>query len=404
MAIQFQCPYCSATIRVPDTASGKSGQCPKCQARLKIPEVTPPLAAPPPLPDPPTPALPPKKGPLLGDQSTVFVLPPIESDPVRMSGPIIGPPPEIAPPPPAPAANPQQAREEYEQGQSWLKKPHVPGAGWPAADRAVQHFRSALELDPRNSDYATRAGVACAVSIERFLESWGQGPLISIAACHLQAPLGKQIDKAEQLFRPTGLSNENLQLMQQRANEGLECFGRALTIDPADTVTLCHRAELLRNLGAFPAALDDAKGVLASPLVPSKTRDAAQQVADFILGEDSPLRTYLTRSEAQQLPPPNWLRLPKSRAASVAAQATQDEFPLFAPRGSLDPTQAEVPLLIGPAIGAGAAPSIAKRLKTRKSGGMAGIIIPLLMGLVLVACGLRILVRQSAHAHRPGEW
>lgn len=385
MAIQFQCPYCSATIRVPDSASGKAGQCPKCQARLKIPEVAPP---PPGSEIPPTPSLP-QTGPLLGDKSTVFLLPPVEVSPPVPGGLIIGPPPEpIAPPPPA-AINPQQAREEYEQGQTWLTKPYVPGAGWPAADRAVQHFRQAAAFDPRNSDYATRAGIACATSIERFLESWGKGPLISIAACHLNSPLGKQIDKTEQLFRPSGLSPDNLQLLQQRANEGLEWYAKALAIDATDSIARCYRAELLRNLGAFGAALDDAKGVLGSSLVPTKTRDAAQQVADFILGEDSPLRKYLTRSEAQNLPAPDWLRLSKSRAAAASALATQDEIPLFTPRGSLDPTQAEVPLFAGPVGGASAASSVATRLKKqRKSGGWGGVVIPVVLGLVLVAVGL----------------
>lgn len=57
MAIQFQCPYCAATMRVPDAAAGKQTTCPSCQSDLLVPEVRPPagLAAPrasPPLPEP----------------------------------------------------------------------------------------------------------------------------------------------------------------------------------------------------------------------------------------------------------------------------------------------------------------------------------------------------------------
>ena len=39
MAIEFNCPYCLATIRVPDAYSGKQGRCPKCDTRLLIPSV-----------------------------------------------------------------------------------------------------------------------------------------------------------------------------------------------------------------------------------------------------------------------------------------------------------------------------------------------------------------------------
>lgn len=45
MAIEFNCPYCTATIRVPDAYSGKQGRCPKCDKRLLIPTVSIPDAA-----------------------------------------------------------------------------------------------------------------------------------------------------------------------------------------------------------------------------------------------------------------------------------------------------------------------------------------------------------------------
>ena len=39
MAIQFNCPYCTATIRVADEFAGKQGRCPKCDTRLMVPRV-----------------------------------------------------------------------------------------------------------------------------------------------------------------------------------------------------------------------------------------------------------------------------------------------------------------------------------------------------------------------------
>ncbi|MFG0331988.1 MAG: hypothetical protein ACF8TS_01375, partial [Maioricimonas sp. JB049] len=65
MAIQFNCPDCTSSIRVGDEAAGKIGRCPKCDQRLRVPQVTPPpapspaepaAAAPAPTPtEPPTP-------------------------------------------------------------------------------------------------------------------------------------------------------------------------------------------------------------------------------------------------------------------------------------------------------------------------------------------------------------
>jgi len=40
MAIEFHCPYCTAAIRVPDTAAGKRGTCPKCATKLLVPDVS----------------------------------------------------------------------------------------------------------------------------------------------------------------------------------------------------------------------------------------------------------------------------------------------------------------------------------------------------------------------------
>lgn len=46
MAIQFHCPYCTAPIRVPDTAAGKKGTCPKCGEKLLVPRIAAPPAPP----------------------------------------------------------------------------------------------------------------------------------------------------------------------------------------------------------------------------------------------------------------------------------------------------------------------------------------------------------------------
>lgn len=45
MAIEFNCPYCSAVIRVPDNAGGGKGKCPRCARRITVPKVSPPKAA-----------------------------------------------------------------------------------------------------------------------------------------------------------------------------------------------------------------------------------------------------------------------------------------------------------------------------------------------------------------------
>ncbi len=37
MAIEFHCPYCTATVRVGLEAAGKVGRCPKCDTRLRVP-------------------------------------------------------------------------------------------------------------------------------------------------------------------------------------------------------------------------------------------------------------------------------------------------------------------------------------------------------------------------------
>jgi hypothetical protein len=39
MAVQFDCPYCTATMRVPDAAMGTIGRCPKCETSLRVPVV-----------------------------------------------------------------------------------------------------------------------------------------------------------------------------------------------------------------------------------------------------------------------------------------------------------------------------------------------------------------------------
>jgi hypothetical protein len=50
MAIEFNCPYCTATVRVGDAASGKIGRCPKCETRIRVPSIAPPQGGPAPQP------------------------------------------------------------------------------------------------------------------------------------------------------------------------------------------------------------------------------------------------------------------------------------------------------------------------------------------------------------------
>lgn len=56
MAIEFNCPYCTATVRVGDNAAGRMGKCPKCQTRILVPR---PTAPPPPAIEIPQPIEPP---------------------------------------------------------------------------------------------------------------------------------------------------------------------------------------------------------------------------------------------------------------------------------------------------------------------------------------------------------
>lgn len=48
MAIEFHCPYCTATIRVPDEYAGRKGSCPKCSTKLLVPTIERPSESAPP--------------------------------------------------------------------------------------------------------------------------------------------------------------------------------------------------------------------------------------------------------------------------------------------------------------------------------------------------------------------
>ncbi|MEZ6064806.1 MAG: hypothetical protein R3B90_03650 [Planctomycetaceae bacterium] len=340
--------------------------------------------------------------PLLGDGSVLFKLPPADdpgdglaaSAPATSSG-------TAAPPP-----DPRQAKREYEEGLAWLNKPVVPGAGWPAADRAVQHFTEAARLDPTNSDYAMQAGIACRQSIRHFLLSWGEGPLTSIAAFHRHEPLGEAIHQSQGLFRPTALSEANSAMLRARAQAGIDWFSRALRIAPGDSVTLCHRAELLRDIGAFGPALADAAASLQSPLVPTATRALAQEVTDFILGEDSALRPFLTRSETRQLAAPIGIELPKTLtvpAASAplapnltAAQTVGNEFGFLSheagPAGpvldpALVPTINEIPLVTSASARDRRQPRT-PRVRNKQATNWLTIAIPVVLAIVLLGGGV----------------
>lgn len=45
MAILFSCPYCTASVKVPDQAAGKVGACPKCGTKIRVPIVGPPASS-----------------------------------------------------------------------------------------------------------------------------------------------------------------------------------------------------------------------------------------------------------------------------------------------------------------------------------------------------------------------
>jgi hypothetical protein len=391
MAIQFNCPYCTAPIKVPDSSSGKIGRCPKCETRLRVPDLAPAgttgnKAQPPAL----APVNPPPvaKGALLEDDVSAVIAPPQELLSLGEE--------ELL-----------SAREEYDLGKAWLSRPVIPGAGWPAADRAVGHFSRAAELDPANGDYAMHAGVACHESIERFLQSWGAGPLVSIAAFLVDQPLGKKIDQSQRFFQSSNLTSEHRDLLRNRAAEAFLWFSRALVIDPNDSVTRSARARLLCSIGAFAPALAEASRVLASPLTPSKTRQQAQEVTDFILGEDSKLREFLTRSEAQRVPGPMGIDLrldpPPAPVAPAPAPVTAAPFPAapavvttgsafdFAPVApapviTVQPEPGMSIVQITPA--AAQTTSIASQLKQRRSGGWGKLVIPGILALILVGIGL----------------
>ncbi|MFM9963455.1 MAG: hypothetical protein ACKV2Q_19780 [Planctomycetaceae bacterium] len=78
MAIQFNCPYCTVTIQVPDQAAGKKGTCPQCGTKIvvPIPKNAPPVdaASAPPAFEPPPPA--PMFAPPPAPQQIPFAPPP----------------------------------------------------------------------------------------------------------------------------------------------------------------------------------------------------------------------------------------------------------------------------------------------------------------------------------------
>lgn len=86
MAIQFNCPYCTVTIQVPDQAAGKKGTCPQCGTKIVVPI--------------------PKNAPPSEAASA---------------------PPAFAPPPPAPMFAPQAAPQQM----PFPPQPMMPAPGYP---------------------------------------------------------------------------------------------------------------------------------------------------------------------------------------------------------------------------------------------------------------------------------
>lgn len=88
MAIQFNCPYCTVTIQVPDQAAGKKGSCPQCGTKVLVPT--------------------PKNAP------------PAEASP---AAPVVVPP----PPPPAPVFAPNMMSQQM----PYAPQPAMPVSGYP---------------------------------------------------------------------------------------------------------------------------------------------------------------------------------------------------------------------------------------------------------------------------------
>jgi predicted Zn finger-like uncharacterized protein len=85
MPIEFQCPACQATLRVPDSAIGKQAKCPRCGQIVTVvgaPPNEPDLgggpAGPPPIGQPPVPPVPPDVNPYAPPQTPVSYLPPVD--------------------------------------------------------------------------------------------------------------------------------------------------------------------------------------------------------------------------------------------------------------------------------------------------------------------------------------
>ncbi len=92
MAIEFNCPYCSAVIRVPDNAAGGKGRCPKCSTRLSVPKVSAPKAS------APNVAAPRRSAPPPGEPGILFAAPPAEESQFKLTdaGPAVDDSPSIA--------------------------------------------------------------------------------------------------------------------------------------------------------------------------------------------------------------------------------------------------------------------------------------------------------------------
>ena len=102
MAIEFTCPHCETTIRVPDESGGKKGTCPGCHAKLRVPQVEIPSDPEEPAIPEPTPPFPP--APPVFDDSPAVVSPEqfVPPDSVPVSPPtVVSPPGRVDPALPA---------------------------------------------------------------------------------------------------------------------------------------------------------------------------------------------------------------------------------------------------------------------------------------------------------------
>ncbi len=171
----------------------------------------------------------------------------------------------------------------------------------------AKHFERAVQLDPSNAKFMTNAGVAYQLAIQRWHFHIGSGALVSIALFNSKGPVGQKIHKEHSML--DGVTNGNLQNLREWATKALDWYGKSIKADGRRHTARAWRAQLLRNIGAFAAAIKDADEILADPRADADLRETASDVKDYILGGGSELRKYLTPDEATKAQLPMGVRV-----------------------------------------------------------------------------------------------